>query len=194
MSTCSLIFFRQGIATEGRDYPNSWHGAAAIWTALDDHYLHDPADPYRNWLTNPQPLWDLAKRRDLPMFDRVPLVFTFDRALVHGEHFRELAQHLRDFHTFHGLQNSHLTQWAADIQASDAQAVALHATSVNLNPWLVFDGPDDDDRMYFGRYNGQKLGTIPDDYWRWFLRQDWCDEHPALVEYANLIFDQEHDR
>jgi hypothetical protein len=27
---------------------------------------------------------------------------------------------------------------------------------------------------------------VPDDYWRWFLDQEWCDKYPALVEYANL--------
>jgi hypothetical protein len=26
---------------------------------------------------------------------------------------------------------------------------------------------------------------LHDDYWLWFLRQDWCDQWPALVEYAN---------
>ena len=45
----------------------------------------------------------------------------------------------------------------------------------------------DDDRMPFGKYKGQRLGDVPDSYWRWFLSQDWCDEWPDLVEYANLI-------
>ena len=46
---------------------------------------------------------------------------------------------------------------------------------------------DDDSRMPFGKYRGQRLGDVPDSYWRWFLSQDWCDEWPDLVEYANLI-------
>lgn len=45
----------------------------------------------------------------------------------------------------------------------------------------------DDDRMPFGKYRGERLGDIPDDYWRWFLRQDWCDRYSDLVEYANLV-------
>ena len=45
----------------------------------------------------------------------------------------------------------------------------------------------DDDRMPFGKYKGQRLGEVPDSYWRWFLSQDWCDQWPSLVEYANLI-------
>jgi uncharacterized protein (DUF3820 family) len=45
----------------------------------------------------------------------------------------------------------------------------------------------DDDKMPFGKHKGKRLGDVPDDYWMWFLRQDWCDEWPYLVEYANLI-------
>lgn len=45
----------------------------------------------------------------------------------------------------------------------------------------------DDHLMPWGRYSGVRLGDVPTDYWSWFLDQDWCDEYPDLVEYANLI-------
>lgn len=45
----------------------------------------------------------------------------------------------------------------------------------------------DDDRMLWGKYKDERLGDIPDDYWQWFLKQDWCDNWPDLVEYANVI-------
>ncbi len=48
---------------------------------------------------------------------------------------------------------------------------------------------NDDSLMPFGKYKGQRLGDVPDDYWRWFLDQDWCDKWPALVEYANCVDD-----
>lgn len=48
----------------------------------------------------------------------------------------------------------------------------------------------DNSLMPWGKYKGARLGNIPDDYWRWFLSQDWCDEHPSLVEYANLCFEE----
>jgi hypothetical protein len=45
----------------------------------------------------------------------------------------------------------------------------------------------DDDRMTWSRqYKGQRLGEVPDHFWRWFLQQDWCDDYPDYVEYANL--------
>jgi uncharacterized protein (DUF3820 family) len=47
----------------------------------------------------------------------------------------------------------------------------------------------DDNLMPWGTYEDERLGDVPDDYWRWFLRQDWCDKHPDLVEYAQLVDD-----
>ena len=52
------------------------------------------------------------------------------------------------------------------------------------------DRLNDDDVMPWGTYVGELLGDVPDDYWLWFLRQDWCDEHPKLVEYANLCIEE----
>lgn len=46
---------------------------------------------------------------------------------------------------------------------------------------------DDDCYMLFGKWAGKRLGEVPDSYFQWFLRQDWCDEHPDLVEYANQM-------
>ena len=37
------------------------------------------------------------------------------------------------------------------------------------------------------KFNGYRLLDIPDWWWKWFLKQDWCDEWPDLVEYANVI-------
>ena len=50
---------------------------------------------------------------------------------------------------------------------------------------------NDADLMPFGKHKGKTLGSVPDDYWQWFLRQPWCDDHPKLVEYANHCVDDE---
>lgn len=49
----------------------------------------------------------------------------------------------------------------------------------------------DDDRMPIGKHRSKRLGEVPDWYWRWFLDQPWCDEYPALVEYANHVVEDE---
>jgi len=48
----------------------------------------------------------------------------------------------------------------------------------------------DDSIMPFGKHKGTRLGDVPDAYWSWFLGQDWCDDWPDLVEYANLCFEE----
>lgn len=49
----------------------------------------------------------------------------------------------------------------------------------------------DDDLMPFGTHRDKRLGDIPDDYWKWFLSQGWCDTWPELVEYANLVVEDD---
>ena len=50
---------------------------------------------------------------------------------------------------------------------------------------------NDSSIMPFGKYKGVKLVDVPDEYWRWFLGQKWCDKWPDLVEYANLCIEDE---
>lgn len=48
----------------------------------------------------------------------------------------------------------------------------------------------DDSIMYFGKHKGEKLGEIPDSYFRWLLNQEWFSEHGLLKEYAETIEDR----
>lgn len=45
----------------------------------------------------------------------------------------------------------------------------------------------DDDRMPFGKYQGMRLGEVPDHYWCWFLQQEWAEKYPDLLQYASLV-------
>jgi uncharacterized protein (DUF3820 family) len=50
---------------------------------------------------------------------------------------------------------------------------------------------DDDYTMPWGKYRGERLGNVPADYLKWFLKQDWCDTYPDLVDYANQVVEEE---
>lgn len=43
-------------------------------------------------------------------------------------------------------------------------------------------------------FKGKPLRDVPDWWWKWFLRQLWCDKYPKLVQYANNVdFDDADD-
>lgn len=44
--------------------------------------------------------------------------------------------------------------------------------------------PSDDYEMTFGKHQGERLGDIPDGYFRWLSEQDWLeDKYPELLAY-----------
>lgn len=146
MSYTELVLFREGLAEHGPEYGNSWGGAAFVWNKLFDLYCKQ--HEYDNWMMGPSAdkLWKLAGNRELPMFERAVHSFTFDNAVVKQENFRRFAADLRSFWEKHGLGYEgicHLLTWADYIEASDAEAVALHATSVNSHPWIQYDEEKD---------------------------------------------------
>jgi len=49
----------------------------------------------------------------------------------------------------------------------------------------------DDDPMPFGTYKGQRLGSVPDHWFRWFLKQEWAERWPDLLAYARLVEDSD---
>lgn len=50
---------------------------------------------------------------------------------------------------------------------------------------------NDDSKMPFGKFQGERLVDVPTWYWYWFQRQPWCDEWPDLVKYANVIEEEQ---
>ena len=153
MSTCSIIEFRDGLAETAAEFGNAWGGAARIWNSLYNTYLKDPNSEYDSWVSaftrnNGEPLWQLREREDIPFFERVVLVGTFDKAILRRENFSKFAGHLREFVAKYPAPGAcHLNKWADFIEKSDAEAIAFHATSVSSSHWWIRDD-DDDGRPY----------------------------------------------
>ena len=42
----------------------------------------------------------------------------------------------------------------------------------------------DDSPMPFGKYKGTPLRNMPDNYWRWFIEQEWAEYQPELLAYC----------
>jgi hypothetical protein len=152
MSYCEIISFKDGVPDESVEYRNAHGGAPFIWDALFDTYLKDPRVEYDSWLmrfsrdSGDKSLWDLAKREDLPMYERAVHAATFDRAMVRKEHFRQFALDLRAFVERHrnGERVCHLLEWADFVDACKAEAVGFYGTSVSDNLW---EDRDEEERV-----------------------------------------------
>jgi hypothetical protein len=44
---------------------------------------------------------------------------------------------------------------------------------------------DEDTRMPWGKHKGERLGDIPDKYFRWLSEQDWIDKWEGLSNYID---------
>ncbi|SRR6266576_2920495 len=139
MSYCKLIVFKDGKADGGIEYRNAWGGPARIWNSLFAAYV-PKEHQYDSWLSNngnDQRLWNLATRKDLPMFERAVHAFTFDNFYVRREHFGRFVSDLRSFVIKHPSEGvDHLPAWAKWLEEnSGVEAIGLHGTSVSENIW-----------------------------------------------------------
>jgi hypothetical protein len=153
MSYCQIIEFRDGKPGQAYEFRNAWGGAARIWNALYDRYLKDPKKEYDTWAFggDHKKFWQLAERKDLPVFERAVHASTFDRAMIRREHFAAFAEHLREFvkaYPVGGDTYDHLPKWADIIEASDAEAIGFHGTSVSDNLWMEYDEQTDESTPY----------------------------------------------
>lgn len=139
MSYTELIPFIDGLPQSGIEFRNAWGGSARIWTSLFDAHV-PKKHQYDSWLTNADDrrLWDIAIRKDVPMFARAVHAFTFDRFFVRKEHFKAFCDDLISFVKHYPVEGKvdHLPAWAQWLIANpDVEAIGLHGTSVSENQW-----------------------------------------------------------
>lgn len=150
MSSTRLIQFRNGIADDCMEYRNSWGGASRIWDSIWSKY-GTPKHEYDNWLTAATDgrLWKLWETEEFSESEKLVYLFTCDNALVAKEDFAKLAIALRDFAAKYPPKGvCHLGAWADFLEASTAEAIGLHATTVTENPWFGWDEEKDESEPY----------------------------------------------
>lgn len=172
MSYCEIISFKDGVPGESVEYRNSHGGAAFVWNALFDTYLKDPAIEYDSWMMramdSDRSLWDLAKREDLPMYERAVHAATFDRAIVRAEHFKQFALDLRAFVERHRNEERvcHLLEWAAFVESCNGEAVGFYGMSVSDNLWYEWvvdkDNEDEGESIPYNLNTGDKHFEVYD--------------------------------
>jgi hypothetical protein len=82
---------------------------------------------------------------------------------------------------------------AVSVGAAERAGIVNEVDYLQRKPERPKTKLNDDDTLTWERsvYSGYRLGDIPDDWWRWFLSRDWCDNWPDLVEYANHCVEDE---
>jgi hypothetical protein len=173
MSYCQINVFKNGLPEYGEEYRNSHGGHSRIWTALFDKYLKDPTIPYDCWLTrslHDRSLWELAHRKDLPLFERAVHTSTFDYAIVRRENFERYVAHLREFVDTYPAGNyvCHLLAWADFIEGcdEDVEAIGYYGTSCGEDLWFVWDG-DKEESVPYDLNTGEKHLEVYEwlEYW-----------------------------
>jgi len=150
-----------GFDKEGEAYivaaiSNSWRGASAIWSILEEKYLppyrpdYVPKEipdekveewcrykPSRNCCMKIEPMheiWDLVDSKDVLESERIVLFTTFDKCLVKKEN---LEKTIRAFRDFDG--ETSLTEQADVLEKmlndENCIAVGWNQTSVSTNQW-----------------------------------------------------------
>ncbi|WP_041257998.1 hypothetical protein [Fibrella aestuarina] len=121
---------------------NSHRGAAAVWSTVEDRYL--PKKQYsRIVLSEMQDIWDLWKRDDVSLTDKIVLLSTFDHVIVEKEHIPRLIAAFRAF-----VGQTSLPEQAdaiAKIQDDpDLWAIGWNQTSINSDDWTNLGGYDEE--------------------------------------------------
>lgn len=140
MSYTNLVFFVDGKAVDGIERRNSWGGSAAIWIYLARTRLGlgDACYGTEHW----ERVWPLAGDPAQPKSERIANAFACDNAIVKRRDFARLSAAFREvgrcIREVFPNAACHLPDWADEIDADEkSDAVALYATSVGENPWLI---------------------------------------------------------
>lgn len=165
--SCTVIytFDKNGDAMWYSDIHNSWRGAPAIWSYLENKYLppfrpsyvpaHIPDDmvesycrykPTRNSSMNDEDMreiWDLAEKAEIPIHERIVLYTTFDKCLVKKAELQRVIDAFNQFEAETSLKEQ------ADILSKllkdgNCIAVGWNQTSINGDTWGCYKYDDEE--------------------------------------------------
>lgn len=143
------------------EFKNAFRGAFLVWNNMAKEYLGQSAGLLMS-RDAMGPVWDLAKRKDIPLAHRIVLMATFDKVMVRQENIAgglivavETYAETFDPGTLL-IQVKKLRELCND---RDCQAVCWNQTSVCAEAWWVDDDEKEEGRPY----------DITRDTGHWFL-------------------------
>lgn len=137
MSSCQIIEFKDGKATDGPEYSNSLGGQPRVWNSLCKRYLAS-----EHWLMKSEPLFNLLKTPSpLSRVETIVHLSMCDHAVVFADDFKEYTAALREFIKVHPAHDRvcHLLAWADHIDTLECEAIAFQGTSVVDDFWYIWE-------------------------------------------------------
>jgi hypothetical protein len=152
MSRTTIMAIYPGEKAEGiKELSNSWGSAPPVWEAMAAKYLNVFGSynyPNKGYMQLGDELWDLWKRRDIPVEHRMVFMMTFDCAYVAKADYPRMAAAIRRFLADFPPHPGHSNHWAAIAELLESNpefpGIGLWCTSVSRNPFS--DDFDDNDK------------------------------------------------
>lgn len=145
----------QGLLVDGSfmdiaEYKNSWLFAPYVWNHMSRKYLdmeHAPIGDKEQM----QHIWDLSTNVDIPEYERITLLTTFDYAMVKATDIWRIKDAYLEF-TRNALGDNHLISMCMDIKsmmiAPRLTAICWTATSIVGDMWRTYESEQDEHRFY----------------------------------------------
>lgn len=152
---------------------NSHGSAPVIWGALCERYIGE-----RNaWLFNPEPLWALYKRQDIPSCLRAVLMMTFDRVYVEKKDYGRAAEDIREFLRIAPPPENFVNHWPriAEIFESDPDIPAIGFCCTSVSEYL-FNGEWNEEKEEYAPPEWSRFWSVYDDE---VLNQDMAQPIPT---------------
>lgn len=116
------------------EYRNSHLGGSTIWNCYAK-YLGLEYIP----MFDMTEFWDVWKLKEVPLFEKIVLLSTYDRVYVSKGNLPKLIEAFVQFDKTY--ENNHIASYMKDIENNKDKliGVAWHITSITDNPWYNWD-------------------------------------------------------
>lgn len=147
MSSCEIYAVKTNGEVSYYDRAkNAWGGAMHIWQTLAKKHIGDGF----SFFADMKPVWNLADNESVPMHERIVLASTFDKAIAKKDFLPTLIEAFEEFAAEFPTPTLEKEIEILKTMQDDPEVIGVcwNQTSVNGDPWSVYDEDNDDSIPY----------------------------------------------